>query len=446
MQHVFVVCDSSFRIRDISEGVARLFGEDKEELLGSVFQDIAFAPPHKQIFSRAAAQLKQLRTVFLTLPLKGHEGIEREYFWKLSKSSPQAERISIFGVPLTGHLDIPRFVYLLLEALQPAPVLLIDRDGVILDLNKSALAIYGDCVGRRCQEFVSSHERRRAPLLAQRMLQKKNFFRLSLESLTAGRGTVPVEVLGIPLPFLEQCFLLIIYDHSLEKELKSEVEHLQDRLRTVGWRLFKLEEQERERIALELHDELAQKLTLLRWDIRKLQKGDIRPEKLPDICSHLLETVDSLLEDVKRIVTSLRPPLSSDLPFVELLKERADFIEEAFGLRCTLITKGEIPDLQGVPRNTALRVFQEATINAVRHANATEIRVELWCQEGRLYLRVKDDGVGMGKEELTQALSSPGFKGMFARAKEVGGELYVSSAPGEGTEVTLVLPVAEGER
>jgi len=208
---------------------------------------------------------------------------------------------------------------------------------------------------------------------------------------------------------------------------------------------MELEQRERARIATELHDELAQKLTLLRWKVVGLEGRSLSREELSACCEDVTRTIDGLLEEVGKLVTRLRTPPLAELSFVEALKRHLRFFQEAFGLPCSLATDGDIPDLQGARRSAAFYIIQEAFLNAVRHAQAREVRLSIKSDERDVLIAISDDGVGMTEGELERAMSSPGIQGMMSRAARVGGRLSIESEKGKGTQVSLILPLDPGE-
>lgn len=441
MSHIFVLCDSCLKIVDWNKASERLLGWSRKEVLGKSFADILVGGGKR--FREFLESLSRKPRGFVSLMLKTRAGETARFQLQVSRLDEGKEGVfyAVFGVPErkgSSPLDI---VHLMLEAIYPEAALLADEKWRILDCNEATISVYGKCIGRFCREYLPSYEDwRRALFHAEEGLRKEDKFSLRVKLKTESGAIIPAQVTGTRLNFLDAVFLLV-RDLSHEEELRLTQEHLQDRLRAMGWRLLEFERRERSRIATELHDELAQKLTLLRWKVASVKQHPPPPEEFAHICDQVIQGIDGLLDDVGRIVTKLRTPPLADLTFMEALEQRVRFIEEAFGLTCRLESEGCIPDLKGVLRSVAFYIAQEAILNAVRHASATQIRIHLKTTEKELIITVQDDGIGMTECQLKKALQSPGIQGMFSRAAEVGGHINIQSEEGRGTRVTLVLPL-----
>lgn len=440
MPHIFALCDSHLKIVDWNRAAERLLGWRRKEVLGATFTDIL--PKGKRRFQTFVKTLssKSRESIFLALKTKPGQTLNFNL-----QVSPLIEEKKIFyailGFPTEKGERFLDVVHLFLEAIYPEAALLVDDEWRILDCNEATVSVYGKCIGRFCREYLPSYEDwRKALFQAEEGLWKEDKFSIRVQLKAKGGVKIPARVTGTRLGLLDAVFL-IVRDCSFEEELKRRQEHLQDRLRAMGWRLLEFERRERSRIATELHDELSQKLTLLRWKVAAVRQRSSKTEEFSQICDQVIQSIDSLLDDVGRIVTKLRTPPLAELSFMEALRQRVKFIEEAFGLKCNLEIEGCIPDLKGALRSAAFYIAQEAVLNAVRHASATEIHLHLKMSKKDLIITVQDNGVGMTRSRLQKALQSPGIQGMFSRAAEVGGSVKIESEKGKGTRVTLILPL-----
>jgi signal transduction histidine kinase len=149
--------------------------------------------------------------------------------------------------------------------------------------------------------------------------------------------------------------------------------------------------------------------------------------------------VDQTILSVRRIATELRPGILDDLGLVAAVEWAAEEFEARTGTRCRL----DLPDGDIVidpERTTAIfRIFQETLTNVTRHAEATQVEGRLGREDGNIVLEVRDNGRGIGPEQLS-AGRSIGILGMRERALLLGGELTISGNPGEGTIVRLRIP------
>lgn len=226
--------------------------------------------------------------------------------------------------------------------------------------------------------------------------------------------------------------------HAKEEELTAAF----DRLRHLTRRLEAAKEEERKRIAGELHDEMGQLLTAAKINIQLLQRpgsDEATPRRLSDTVSLL----DRMIQLVRALSFDLRPPLLDELGLVASLKGHL----EAQGWRSGLdvdFAAEELPPLPTEVEIAAFRIVQEAVNNVVRHAGAKRVAVRMRRAADRLEIVVEDDGRGLD----TAATPAPapgehfGLVGMRERAQALGGDLAVDSRPGRGTRVRVALPWA----
>jgi signal transduction histidine kinase len=206
-------------------------------------------------------------------------------------------------------------------------------------------------------------------------------------------------------------------------------------------------EEERTRIARELHDELGSTLTRVRWDIEALEKevATAMPQPLPAIherFSDAARLVDSSIENVQRIAAELRPTILDDLGLVASLESQVQRFQRATGIACRLDVLLDDED-RGPTRDQAtalFRIVQEALTNVSRHARASLVNIVLEQRDGEVALEVRDNGVGIDSEVLAKP-SALGVLGMRERAALVHGHIDISGRPGKGTVLTVRIPV-----
>jgi signal transduction histidine kinase len=216
-----------------------------------------------------------------------------------------------------------------------------------------------------------------------------------------------------------------------------------DELRALAGRLQSVREEERTRLAREIHDELGQALTAIKLEsaflVRELP-GDATQQS--NRAAAIMKLADETIQGVRRISTELRPGILDDLGLVAAVEWAAEEFEDRTGTKCQLdVLHDDI--VIDRPRATALfRILQETLTNVARHANATQVNVRLAKEDGSLILDVRDNGTGIRDEELS-AGRSLGILGMRERVLVLGGELAISGAPGKGTAVTVRIPEAD---
>jgi two-component system sensor kinase len=211
-------------------------------------------------------------------------------------------------------------------------------------------------------------------------------------------------------------------------------------------------EEERTRIARELHDELGSTLTRVRWDIEALEKEMTTspPQTSPLVHARFSETarlVDSTLESMQRIAAELRPTILDDLGLVSSLESQVQQFQRATGITCRLDVL--IDEAEGGPTRTQatalFRIVQEALTNVSRHARASLVNIVLEQRDGDFALEVRDNGVGINPEDIAKP-SALGVLGMRERAALVEGLTDISGRPGKGTVVSVRIPARSQPR
>jgi two-component system, NarL family, sensor histidine kinase UhpB len=203
------------------------------------------------------------------------------------------------------------------------------------------------------------------------------------------------------------------------------------------------QEEERQRVARELHDEAAQALTSLLVRLRLLERAGDHAAARQHI-QELRALMAGALENVRRIALELRPTILDDLGLAAALGWRVDEFNAAGAARATL----QVVDIDGrLPRPielTCYRVVQEALTNIARHADATHVRIALRREPGQLALEIRDDGRGFDATAIqADRARGLGLRGMRERLALVGGELTLDSQPGRGTYVRARVPLPD---
>ena len=213
---------------------------------------------------------------------------------------------------------------------------------------------------------------------------------------------------------------------------------LEDERRSSMVRVLSAQEAERRRIAQELHDQIGQNLTAVVLELKRLQ-GHVAAD-WSETLADAQELARESLEELRRISYELRPAVLDDLGLPSALAALAD----AVARRAEIEATHEVGPLPALPPDVELAVYriaQEALTNAVRHSGCTRVRVRLAEEDGPVYLRVADDGRGLG----SQPRSGGGIRGMRERALMIGGRLVLGVADEGGVEVELRIPPAGPE-
>ncbi|MBI2912933.1 MAG: GAF domain-containing protein [Chloroflexi bacterium] len=232
----------------------------------------------------------------------------------------------------------------------------------------------------------------------------------------------------------------------LWEELKQK-EHARSELLK---KVISAQEEERQRIARELHDEMAQGLTALIMGLGRLEQAV--PE-MPAATAGLVDSVKAFasraLADTRRLILDLRPPVLDDLGLIPAVRMVAETRLEERGVTVSIAADGLDEDLPAHLKVTVFRVLQEAISNCARHSQARTVHICVKADSVRFQATVEDDGIGFDPSTTSQATDGKtalGLLGMKERASLLGGTLDVRSGPGCGTRVVLDIPLTEVRR
>jgi len=226
----------------------------------------------------------------------------------------------------------------------------------------------------------------------------------------------------------------------LTHSFRRLLDRIEEERRRSGALAMRAQEEERRRLARDLHDEVNQALTAILLRLQALSQ-DAPPERVEEV-AELKRLVNQAMEELLTLARQLRPTALDDHGLVPALQAQLRHFGSRTGVEVRLRTHGDPNALPGDVQTALYRITQEALANAGRHAGATVVEVDLKAEDGQVDLRVSDDGEGFdpgaparGGEESAGA--GLGLGGMAERARLVGGDLDVRSAPGGGTTVTV---------
>jgi two-component system sensor histidine kinase UhpB len=203
------------------------------------------------------------------------------------------------------------------------------------------------------------------------------------------------------------------------------------------------QEEERGRIARELHDETAQLLTAFTLNVAALKGLMPATPRASELLGRLQRLSHQMSEGIYRLVHDLRPAQLDDLGLVAALQYISEDEENRTGVKVALDIQGAKRRLDSLAETVLFRVTQEALTNVARHAGTTQAQVQLQFLPEQVILRVCDQGLGFKIEELPVKQRGWGLVGMRERVESIGGEFHILSSPGQGTELEILLPVAK---
>jgi two-component system sensor histidine kinase UhpB len=270
-------------------------------------------------------------------------------------------------------------------------------------------------------------------LIANMILLRRRFS--PLETLIARLEeidpTQPTAQFVVPRTTVEEVERLAITFRRLLRRIEEE-------RRRSGRLVLRAQEEERRRLARDLHDEVNQALTAILLRLQALSEE--APEPLAPQITELKNLVNQAMEELLRLARQLRPAALDDLGLIAAIEGQLARFSEQTGIQAVLHHEGAPEALTEDQQTVIYRVVQEALSNTAQHSSATFVDFELRVFPSHgVELRVRDNGQGF--DARTQAEGHGiGLSGMSERARLVGGELSVTSAPGSGTRVRLYIP------
>lgn len=463
-----VLVNALMKVAFWNKGAEATFGYSAEDIIGQPVTTIIPEQYHEEL-ERSVQRVRVLERVQLTsktLELLGRRKDGVEFPLELSVTSWKGKSDLFFTIIMrdiserrAAEEELDRLHHHNQVVLNSAGegIYGIDRDGRLTFVNPAAAKMFGweaqQLIGQSFATLVHcpdeadpSFGRRGSPIAetiqAGEILEETDsrFWRRDGTSFSVEYVSTPIRERG------DIVGAVVVFKDTTDR--KRAEEQLQDslrRLRKLSGRMEGIREEERGRIARELHDELGVGLTCLKIDLSRL--GGLLGvrliprdrAKIDDKIRGMKEQVDSTITSVQRIVAELRPGVLDDLGLVAAIEWQCRDFQRRTGIPCHCTVSHE--DLRVAPEHATavFRICQEALTNVTRHAKATEVQVRLEDQGVGLLLQVNDNGCGIPPDRLADARSF-GLLGMRERAGLLGGDVQIETREGAGTTIVLQLP------
>jgi len=238
-------------------------------------------------------------------------------------------------------------------------------------------------------------------------------------------------------------YTVILRDITVRKQYEDELKARQSELRKLSAQVLEAREEEKTRIARELHDELGQMLTALKMDLGWVrQRIGASDAELGMKAERMWQTLDQTVTSVRRIAADLRPLMLDDLGLPDAAAWLVEDFAKRSGVECEfkLLNAMESNEFERGIANTVYRALQESLTNIGRHADAKHAWILLQIDPGEIRLEVEDNGRGVTAEDMAKSRSL-GLKGMRERVFHIGGSLEVTGAARGGTRVSVRVPL-----
>ncbi|HEU4574824.1 MAG TPA: PAS domain S-box protein [Chitinophagaceae bacterium] len=416
----------------------RIHPEDKDRIVAQFTETIAQQKPFMECEYRFLAANGEYRIVYDRLYAIYKEGALVRMLGTIMdvtdrRMAEEALRLS------------ERKYYLLFEN-NPLPMWMVSLPGLqIIDVNKSAINHYG----YSREEFLNMTTPDLRP--AEEVMK---FLNHTQQQLTGMRNAgvwrhkkkngdiIFVDVISHDVVYEGKPVRLVLVNDVTDKlQAEEQLQRSYTEIRELTKHLQDIREQERIAIAREIHDELGQQLTVLKMDVswvkKRLTAGDeVIAAKMEEMTELLNETVKT----VRRIASELRPSILDDLGLAAAIEWQLKEFEKRTEISTEFYGTESEPALQKDVKTSIFRILQESLTNVARHAQAGKVAVKLFCKDGQLLLNIEDDGKGFDHEGILTK-KTLGLLGMRERTAMIGGTYEVKSKPGEGTKITVSIPV-----
>ncbi len=450
----YLTLDDTGRIHEVNLTGAAMLGVARSNLVGKLFStclangdSYAFFHHLRQTFLAQGNTVTELRIVN---PAGGISYIRLE-------SAPVQDEMRICRTVMTNVTEQRRIALELQQTRSEQEVLLNAIPALVFykDLNLRYVAIshmLADFFGRPLEDVLGKTDFELFPKdLAE------DFQRFCREVLEQGRTRAGVEerltdangntiiVSFVLAPFFNPPgkvagVLGVGIDISPVKKAANLNQELIQQNRTLMQNIFSIQESERRHLARELHDELGQWLTAIHAEAQAIGSMTEKENKIAASAGAIRESASEMHEVIRNMLHKLRPALLDELGLADSLRELvSQWNKHHTGIGCELELKGELSGWGESTNITIYRIIQEALSNIAKHAQAERVSVHLRREAAdRLLLQVVDNGKGLDAEQISNGY---GLLGMRERAIAAGGKFSLSSTPGQGVRIDVLLPL-----
>jgi signal transduction histidine kinase len=270
--------------------------------------------------------------------------------------------------------------------------------------------------------------------------------------MKTGEAIIGVLMIGFAKPYewlpTERELLRAIADRSAlaidRARINDALREREMRIAELSAHLLRAQEQERRRISRELHDETGQELMVIRLYLDMLETSvQARSSRLK--IRETLEVVDRTIDGIRRIIGRLSPLLLQELGLIAAIRKEAKDLTQNAGVKARVMVPEAIAPMAPETEAAIYRVVQEALHNVAQHAQARNVNVQMWQQNGELRLLIEDDGIGIQGKVSSARGRSFGLAGIRERIGMLGGEVHISSTRGKGTRIEATVPAGQAE-
>ncbi|MBK8946908.1 MAG: sensor histidine kinase [Ignavibacteriae bacterium] len=332
--------------------------------------------------------------------------IKKEYISPLRKNKAELELKNLKLMALFAEVD-------------PDPVIRIDKNYVITELNKCAQSEFGNqIIGKSIFDIFENYSNSEG---------NEKYIEISYKDKYYSAVTKEIETFNFTHIYLRDITQRIKYE-ILIKQNQESLKQLKAKVETVN-------EEEKNRLGKELHDSVGQNLLMLKLSIEKLQNEKKRDELETN---KMLNLIADLSNEIRDISHQLRPRILNEFGLVAGLTSIIDSINNKNHIKGFISTNYKLGTLNKEYELNIYRICQESISNIIKHSNCSEFFIQLIQEDEQIKLVISDDGKGFNVDEyLSEGRSSLGLLNIKERAENYEGKMNIISAPGEGTTIFI---------
>lgn len=329
----------------------------------------------------------------------------------------------------------------------------ISTDGTIVTWNTASMRLLGyrtkEIIGSSIDTLFMPHENSSLTIMSQISVPGRH--EITGHTKRKDGTTFWSQIIVSSLPHSKTQISIAIKDISVQKLLEDKVKVLHSQLQALAVRQEKVLEEERRRIARDLHDELGQLLALFKIKLTKFAEtaaepdGELRNQNIEKQFNWIVKSLDAAVLNVRKIATNLRPPILDSLGLIPALEWYIEEMAKSTGLACCFVCN--VSNYAGTPDQTTMlfRTAQELLTNIIKHARARDVIVCLSQDANELKLDIQDNGIGIIESDFTKKDSS-GLLGLQKRLSSIGGALKIEGRLPRGTKAVATVPLLPEQR
>ena len=453
-----IATDSEARITFLNPVAAALTGWPAEEALGQPIGNVLKLINEKSGMSTDNEVLRVLKEKQV-LSVANHVGLitrdGREISVEHSAAPILAGKGKVIGVVLVFRDVAARRQEQIATAEQASLIeltqdsaLVIDMEGKILFWSRGAEAMLGyskaQAVGNISHELLLTEFPMPLAEIRAELMRVGHWEGDLIKTAKDGRRIVVAGRWALQWGKRDQAPRILEINSDITERKRGEESLVlqREQLRALAERLQLVREEDRKQVARDLHDQIGQILTAIKFDMTWMTRH--LPESDGHVLARLKESIqliDDGVKAVRAICSGLRPGVLDDLGLAAAIEWQANDFAARNGIPCQVSVPPVDLHLDGDRATATFRIFQECLTNIIRHAQAKSVRIALYQQEESILLIVEDDGIGFHESGFSNALGSLGLLGMKERAQFCGGDVQISTSPGNGTTITVRVPV-----